>query len=122
MWVPLIENDEYMNDGAKYFIQRDIQDLLSSDGKIDTILLGCTHYPIIESLIKSAVPSSINVVSQGPLVAQKLELYLQRHPEMETRCSKGGEVTCLTTERASTFDSKAKRFFGEPTKSVQIRL
>jgi glutamate racemase len=52
----------------------------------------------------------------------KLELYLQRHPEMETRCSKGGEVTCLTTERASTFDSKAKRFFGEPTKSVQIRL
>lgn len=122
MWVPLIENDDYTNEGAKYFIQRDIQELLSSDRKIDTILLGCTHYPIIESLIKSVLPSSVKVVSQGPLVAQKLELYLQRHPEMENRCSKGGEVACLTTERASTFDDKAKRFFGEPTHAVHIHL
>ena len=122
MWVPLIENDEYTNKGAEYFIKRDIDELLKMDQQIDAILLGCTHYPIIESLIAAQVPSYIKIISQGPLVAQKLEDYLNRHPEMEERCSKGGEVSFLTTERASVFDEKAVRFFEEPIESIHIRL
>jgi glutamate racemase len=122
MWVPLIENHQYGTDGGKLFIQEDIKQLLKTDPEIDVIVLACTHYPIIKSYIETIVPDSIKVVSQGNIVADKLGAYLQNHPEMEKKISRGGEIQFLTSENPSVFDEKAHLFFGMGIKSEHIHL
>lgn len=122
MWVPLIENDEMDTAGADYFIQRHIQRLLEAEPKIDAIILGCTHYPLIEAKIRSYLPENIKVVSQGALVAVGLNDYLQRHPEMAARCTKTGQRLFYTTEQPSNFDAAASRFFGGPIRAQHLSL
>ncbi len=122
MWVPLIENGRHLSDGGKLFIQEDIQSLLSSDPQIDVIILGCTHYPILKSYIESIVPENVKIVAQGPIIAEKLEDYLNRHPEIENKCSKNGQVHFLTTENKIDFDSKASLFLGKEVDSEHIRF
>ena len=122
MWVPLIENGRHLSEGGKLFIQEDVQSLLSSDPQIDVIILGCTHYPILKSYIESIVPENVKVIAQGPIIAEKLEDYLNRHPEIEQKCSKNGEVHFLTTENKIDFDSKASLFLGKEIDSEHIRL
>ncbi|MFI5221745.1 MAG: glutamate racemase, partial [Bacteroidia bacterium] len=113
MWVPLVENNEFNNEGADYFIQKNINELLSHSAKIDTIILGCTHYPVLIEKIKKILPSTIKIISQGELVANSLEDYLMRHPEMENVCSKNSTCTFLTTDSSGNFDEHAELFFGE---------
>ena len=122
MWVPLIENNEYNEPGADYFIQKNIQQLLLADDQIDSILLGCTHYPLLLNKIKQFVPQQIRVVEQGSIVAESLRVYLQRHPQMEEQCSKQGSRSFYTTGDAQDFDSHAGRFFGTALKSTSVRL
>ncbi len=122
MWVPLIENGRHLSEGGKLFIQEDVQLLLSSDPQIDVIILGCTHYPILKSYIESIVPKNVKIVAQGPIIAEKLEDYLNRHPEIENKCSKNGEIHFLTTENKIDFDTKASLFLGEKIDSEHIRL
>lgn len=122
LWVPLIENNEYRNAGASYFIEKDVKSLLFQSEEIDTVLLACTHYPIIESQIRRYLPSSTRLVSQGDIVAESLTDYLQRHPEMETRLSKGGEKVFYTTDDATDFENHATLFFDEPVKATQVKL
>ena len=122
MWVPLIENGRHISEGGKLFIQEDVQSLLSSDPQIDVIILGCTHYPILKSYIESIVPENVKVVAQGPIIAEKLEDYLNRHPEIEQKCSKNGKVHFLTTENKIDFDTKASLFLGKEIDSEHIRL
>jgi glutamate racemase len=83
MWVPLVENNEYNSPGADYFIQKNINSLLQQSADIDTILLACTHYPLLMEKIKKAVPAGVTVLSQGQIVADSLAEYLQNHPKME---------------------------------------
>jgi glutamate racemase len=113
MWVPLIENNEHLSPGGKYFLQKNLLTLLQTDPKIDTILLGCTHYPILQETLKELLPGHVKVVSQGPIVAEKLADYLERHAEIEAKCSRHGRVRYLTTENAETFAENAGRFLGE---------
>lgn len=122
MWVPLIENHKHGTEGGKLFIQEDINHLLNLDPRIDVIVLACTHYPIIKSYIETIIPRHIEVVSQGNIVADKLELYLQKHPEMESKISKGGKIQFLTSENPTVFDEKAHLFFGMEIKSEHIKL
>ena len=122
MWVPLIENGRHLSEGGKLFIQEDVQNLLTTDPQIDVIILGCTHYPILKSYIESIVPENVKVVAQGPIIAEKLEDYLNRHPEIENKCSKNGEVHFLTTENKIDFDSKASLFLGKEIDSEHIRF
>jgi glutamate racemase len=122
MWVPLIENNEINNAGADYFISRHIHNLLQQDAAIDAIILGCTHYPLIEEKIRSYLPDHIQLLSQGPIVAAGLKDYLQRHPEMDARCSKGSSLIFYTTEQPSNFDTRASRFFGQPLQSEHLAL
>ena len=122
MWVPLIENNEFRSPGGTYFLQQDLIGLLEQDPKIDTILLGCTHYPILKTILESLLPSHIKVVSQGPLVAERLEDYLERHPEMAELCSKNGSVRYQTTENAETFASNASRILESPVTAEHITL
>jgi len=122
MWVPLIENGRHLSEGGKLFIQEDVHALLEKDADIDVIILGCTHYPILKSYIESIVPENVQVVAQGPIIAEKLQDHLNRHPEIENKCSKNGKVHFLTTETKTDFDSKASLFIGKQVDSEHIRF
>jgi glutamate racemase len=122
MWVPLIENNEHNSPGAAYFIEKHINHLLAQSNNIDTILLACTHYPLLMEAIKKVVPSGTTVLSQGEMVANSLADYLQRHLLMENNLSKGGQVSFFTTDDAADFDTKGSLFYGKPVKSTHIDL
>ncbi len=122
MWVPLIENNEHRSEGADFFIRKNIENLLQNDPEIDTIMLGCTHYPLLLDKIKSFLPDDIHVISQGDIVAKSLQDYLQRHPEMDERCTKGSSIRYLTTESVEKFASSASIFLNEEIKAEHIDL
>lgn len=117
MWVPLVEYNEAQAPGADYFVKKYIDELLAKDNQIDTIILGCTHYPLLLPKIKQYVPEGIHIVSQGELVANSLQNYLKRHPEMDARCTRGGTCTYFTTEAEEKFADSASTFLNE---SIQV--
>ena len=122
MWVPLIENSEYNSPGADYFVKKDIEHLLGQSKDIDTILLACTHYPLLMEKIMEAVPTGITILTQGKIIANSLGDYLSRHPEMDEKCSKGGKLSFFTTDSPGDFDTHAAVFFGEPVQSAHLSL
>lgn len=122
MWVPLVENRESDGPGADYFIKKDIDALLSQCADIDTVILGCTHYPLLVSKIKEYMPKSVHVIEQGGIVAESLKDYLKRHPEMEQRCSKGGKCRYFTTEDAEKFSEMGSIFVNEQIKAEHVSL
>ncbi len=122
MWVPLIENGEHQSDGADFFIKKDLEALLAKDHKIDTLILGCTHYPLITNKIKKYLSDSINIVSQGEIVARSLRDYLQRHPEMDAKCSKNSTAEFLTTESAEKFNASASLFLNKKINAKHINI
>ena len=113
LWAPLVENGEAQSDGADYFVQRHIRSLLTRDPQIDSIILGCTHYPLLLDKIRHYTPQGIRLLPQGEYVAGSLQQYFQRHPEMERRCSKGASVHYFTTENPDTFKEQAQVFLHE---------
>ena len=122
MWVPLVENNEFESEGADYFIQKNISSLLSKDKQIDTIILGCTHYPLLINKIKKYLPQNITLLSQGEIVAESLADYLKRHYEIAAKCTKGGTIDFYTTDSAENFDKAAALFFGQEVKSKHLVL
>ena len=118
LWVPLIENGEYDKPGADYFVKKYLDQVLAKSANIETLLLACTHYPLIQEKIKEYLPANINVVSQGDIVAKSLIDYLHRHPEMEKTISKNGtQQFFTTTDDTADFDYYGELFFGEKVKS-----
>lgn len=111
MWVPLVENSEYMDSGADYFVKKYCDALMSQSDQIDVIILACTHYPLLLPKIQNCLPKNVRVICQGDIVAKSLENYLFRHPEMECRLTRGGSVRFLTTENPHKFKFTAKVFF-----------
>ncbi len=122
MWVPLVENGEYDKPGADYFVKQHINNILAKSDKIDTLLLACTHYPLLIDKIREYTPEHVTVLSQGEIVAESLADYLQRHPEMDKKCSKGGSRRFLTTDSIESFDAHAADFFGKAVRSEHIHL
>lgn len=122
MWVPLIENNEHNTHAGREFIEADIRELLLQDDKIDTIVLGCTHYPLVKQIIEEMVSSDVKVIAQGEIVAKSLAVYLQRHRWMDAKCSKGGTVSFLTTENKETFDRNANLFVKMKVSATHISL
>ena len=122
MWVPLIENGEHQSKGADFFIKKDIDALLSKNNNIDTLILGCTHYPLILEKIKKYLPSNINIISQGDIVGQSLKDYLNRHPEIEAKCSKNAHIEFLTTESADKFNASAALFLNKKINAKHINI
>lgn len=113
MWVPLVENGEASGEGTDYFIRKYVDALLKQDSRIDTVILGCTHYPLLLPKIRSYMPEHIRLVTQGEYVAESLRDYLQRHPEMDARCTKGGTCRFYTTEAEEKFVESASLFLKE---------
>ena len=122
MWVPLIENNEHLSTGADYFIRKNVKNLMDADPLIDTVMLGCTHFPLIEEKIKAFLPEGINVVSQGDIVARSLADYLDRHPEMEVLCTKNSTCSYFSTESIEKFTSSASIFLNEKIQAKHIDL
>lgn len=120
MWVPLIENNEHLGHGADFFIQKNIRNLLEKDIEIDSIVLGCTHYPLLIPKIQQFLPDNVKLISQGNIVAKSLREYLFRHPEMDARCRKNGIITYYTTESVEKFKSSASIFMREDIEAEQI--
>lgn len=110
MWVPLIENNEHNSDGADYFVKKYIDNLLQNDPAIDTLVLACTHYPLLLDKIKMHAPSHMQIISQGPIIAHSLANYLQRHSEMDAILDKNGQCTFYTTESVQKFKQSASTF------------
>ena len=122
MWVPLVENNEHEGPGADYFIQKHLNAIMTADPQIDTLILGCTHYPLLLKKLHEHAPKGVRIVPQGKYVAASLDNYLHRHPEMAARCTKGGTCRFLTTESAEKFSENASLFLHSPVKGEQILL
>lgn len=122
MWVPLVENREADGPGADYFVRKYVDKLLSADPLIDTVLLGCTHYPLLLPKIRAAIPDDIMIVRQGEIVGESLCDYLSRHPEMDARCSRGGSCTYLTTENSDKFAEMASAFLDRKVTAERVTL
>lgn len=110
MWVPLVENGEYASDGADYFVQKYLNELLEKDTEIDTLILGCTHYPLLINKIKRYLPDHIQIIAQGNIVAESLQSYLQRHDTLERLLTKNGTCLFYTTESPEKFRHSASIF------------
>ena len=120
LFVPLIENNEHAGDGANYFVKKYIDQLLEIAPETDTLLLACTHYPIIKEKIRSFLPNNIQIIEQGPIVAESLKEYLSRHRWMHERISQNGELQIFTTDDPNDFDEKAKLFIETNIKSQHL--
>lgn len=122
MFVPLIENNEHNTPGADYFVEEYTNALLQQSADIDVVLLGCTHYPLLQEKIKQALPPQVQVLSQGAIVAASLKDYLVRHPQMEQRLSQGGERLFYTTDSTADFNTHARLFYGADVQSAHVEL
>ena len=111
MWVPLVENNEFAGPGADYFVKKNLLALFGRDPEIDTLVLGCTHYPILLDKIRKYTPEGVKIISQGNIVGESLKDYLKRHPEMDGKCTRGGTVKFYTTEHPDKFRQTAGIFF-----------
>ena len=122
LWVPMVENNEYNTPKSDAIIKQHIDSLMSRSPKIDTIILGCTHYPLLKDQIKKFLPDNFTLLSQGDIVAKGLADYLKRHPEMDAKCSRNNSIGFFTTGDTNNFDIHAGKFFGKEIKSKHLQL
>lgn len=122
MWVPLIENNEHLNPGADYFVDKYLKELLEKDADIDCILLACTHYPLLIPKLKAILPQGIELLGQAEIVADSLDTYLKKHPEIAAKIAQKGEKHFYTSGDRQVFDQHASIFFGEEIESEQMHL
>ena len=122
MWVPLVENNEHHSEGADYFIKKHIDKVIAGNPDLDTLLLACTHYPLLKDKIQQFLPVHVKLVSQADIVAHSLKDYLQRHPAIQNQLSKKGERLFYTTDAPEDFMLKASTFFGDQVKALHTDL
>ncbi len=122
LWVPLIENNEFNSDGADYFVEKYCSSLINKDPLIDTVILGCTHYPLLMDKIKKYLPQNVSIIAQGPIIANSLKDYLARHKDMDLNLSKSGSCEFYTTESVDKFTSSASVFLKDKVKAKHICL
>ena len=122
MWVPLVEYGESNGEEADFFVQKYLNELLEQDKQIDSIVLACTHYPLLRPKIEQYLPEGITLLSQGELVATSLKDYLNRHPEMNDRLTQGGSIRYLTTECPDKFGDLASIFVDEEVNATRVKI
>ena len=121
-WVPLVEYNEAESPGADYFVKKRVDQLMALDPAIDTVILGCTHYPLLLPKIRQYMPAGIQIIAQGDYVAESLKDYFVRHPEIEERCTRGGQVHYLTTENPQKFKEQAQLFLHDEIEVENVTL
>ncbi|MCL2073884.1 MAG: glutamate racemase [Marinilabiliaceae bacterium] len=122
MWVPIVENNEIFSEGANYFVKKNIQSIFSREPNIDTLILGCTHYPLLLPVIEKNVEKNVQILTSGKIVTDSLSNYLERHPEIEIKCSKTGILKFFTTENPEKFNQTASLFLGRDVEGTKVEL
>ncbi len=122
MWVPLVENNEYNGDGADFFVKKYIDELIKKDEQIDTLILGCTHYPLLIDKIKKYLPERVRIVSQGELITESLENYLSRHENIDAKCTRNGVTKYYTTESVEKFNEAASIFLNKKVEAQHLEV
>jgi len=122
LWVPLVENNETDSKAAHFIVEQDIRALMDLSPDIDTIVLACTHFPILLPVIRAYVSDNVTVLSQGELVSEKLVDYLYRHPEIDEQCGKNGKVSFFTTDEVIDFENKTEVFYGKKITANYINV
>lgn len=122
LWVPFIENGDYLGDGVDYYIQKDLDSLFAQCPDIDVVVMACTHYPLLEDKIRKYLPAGVRLAGQGGLVADSLTHYLERHPEIDQMLSREGRQLFYTTDSAADFEEHATHFFGAPVNARSVHL
>ena len=122
MWVPLVENNEHLSEGALYFVRKNIENLFNREPDIDTLILGCTHYPLLLPVIEKYIPNNVKVLTQGSIVAESLYDYLHRHPEIDKKCSRNGSRIFFTTENPEKFNNASSLFLNYEVEAERIEL
>lgn len=122
LWVSLVENNELSGAGAEYFVRKYIDELMNADPVIDTVILGCTHYPLLRPLIARYMPAGVKIIEQGDIIAESLTDYLHRHQEMENGLLQSGTIRYFTTESTELFDRMAGHFLGQEVNSSHLTL
>jgi glutamate racemase len=122
LWVPLIENNEHQGPGADYFIKKYVDELLARSSAIDTVLLACTHYPLLMNKLRQYFPKNIQLIAQGDIVAESLVKYLKNHPEIDSRSSKHAIISFYTTDDCADFDRHGGYFYSMDVKSERVFL
>ncbi len=122
MWVPLVENNEHNGDGADFFVKKYIDELIKKDEQIDTLILGCTHYPLLIEKIKKYLPERVRIVSQGELIAESLENYLSRHENINAKCTRNGVTKYYTTESVEKFNEAASIFLNKKVEAQHLEV
>lgn len=122
LWAPLVENFEIDNPGTEYFVRQGLQQIMEIDCRIDTLILGCTHYPLLHKLIAANTPKGVTIMTQGEYVANSLADYFQRHPQMEGRCTRGGTCRYQTTEDPQSFEASAAFFMEDNVRAEKVDL
>jgi glutamate racemase len=122
LWVPLVENNEMVSKAARYIVEQDVRELMALSPNIDTIVLACTHFPLLLPLIKTCVTENVSVLSQGEIVSEKLVDYLLRHTEIDERCRKEGKVSFYTTDEVIDFENKTAIFYGKKITANYIQV
>lgn len=117
LWVPLVENGELEGTGTDYFVKKYVDEMRAADPLIDTVILGCTHYPLLRKRIAACFPPEVRIIEQGLIVAESLRDYLHRHTELESRLARGGEIRYLTTEKPELFNRMAGVFLDREVKA-----
>tara|TARA_B100000780_G_scaffold269385_1_gene228145 strand:- start:664 stop:1485 length:822 start_codon:yes stop_codon:yes gene_type:complete len=122
MWVPLVENNTFLEEGGQYYIKKYVDELLEKEPRIDTVVLACTHYPILKETIERFLPNGVKLFDQGDLVADKLISYFNRHSNIDHEISKKGKIEIFTTEESEKFDEHLNLFYNSNyiSKTVQI--
>lgn len=120
MWVPMVENNSFNEKGGQYFIEKYIDELFNKEPRIDTLILACTHYPILKDSILKFLPAGVNLIEQGDLVSKKLKNYLSRHTKLNNLISANSSLEILTTENSQKFDSHLRLFYGDNLKSSTV--
>jgi len=122
LWVPLVENEEHLTEGAAFFVKKNLDNIFSRQPLIDTLILGCTHYPLLLPVIEKFVPPGVKIISQGSIVAASLGDYFRRHPLMDAKCSKKATHLYYTTENPEKFSNAASLFMGKKVEAEHINL
>ena len=121
-WVPLVEYNEADSPGADYFVKKRLDALAQKDSMIDTIILGCTHYPLLMPKIEKYKQPGVRIIAQGEYVANSLKDYLKRHPEMNEKCTKTSTCQYFTTENPMRFQEQAQVFLHEKIQVNHVDL
>jgi glutamate racemase len=122
MFVPIVENNEFGSPGADYFVEKHVTGILKNDPAIDTLVLGCTHYPLLIDKIRKFLPENVKLISQGAIVARGLSDYLRRHPEIDAVCTKNRTREFFSSETCDAFDRLAAIFYGSAVRSSHVEL